>query len=98
MAWPDRSKSMVPNSLSAVLITRPLPSFAELVGAGSVGEDDGEDGDDFSASDLVPSEPADWLSALPHPATTIAVATTRPTSARILLAKHASVRRPLRQG
>ena len=65
------------------------------MGAGLVGEDDG---DDFSASDFVPSEPEDSLSALPHPATTVAVATTRPTIARMLLAKHASASRGLSQG
>ena len=76
----------MPNSLEAVLITRPLRAAVEFEGAGLVAE---EDGDDCSASGFVPPEPEDSLSALPHPATTVAVATTRATIARMVPAKHA---------
>ena len=82
----------MPNSLGAVLITRPCRASVELVGPGLVVEDDG---DDFSALALVPSEEG---SALPHPATTVAVATTSPTIVRMFPAKHASVSETPRQG
>jgi hypothetical protein len=80
---------MVPKSLSAVLITR--PSFVELVGDGSV-VDGASDGVDFAELVLSADGSSDAGSALPHPATTVVVATTWPTIARMVTAKHDGVR------
>jgi hypothetical protein len=79
---------MVPKSLDAVLITRPLAGFAALVGVGFVAEDDG---DVVSASELVPFE--DWLLEVrvfepSHPASRKAAVRTRATTARMRRAKH----------